>query len=128
LQRAFVDVVAAIDRVARDEAQPGGACGDDLADPEVEVLRRAEPDELPLGPGAAAMHRRVDAPREGRRAGKAELLHVARAVPVVRRVDRLHLDARTVANDAVGADLRLVVAPPAGARLIEAGKRKLDWF
>ena len=79
LGRHAVGVVAAIDRVARDQRDGGAAVRQDGLQPRVVVLRHAEPDQLPLRPGAPAMHGRVDAARHGQLAGEAQRLHVALA-------------------------------------------------
>ena len=84
--RHAVGVVAAIDRVARDQRDGGGAVRQDGLQPRVVVLRHAEPDQLALRPGAAAMHGRIDAARHRQLAGEAQRLHVARVARVARPV------------------------------------------
>ena len=54
----FVHVVAAVHRVARDQRHGGGALRDERRQPRVVVGGRAKPDQLPLGPSPAAVHRR----------------------------------------------------------------------
>ncbi len=105
----LVHVVAAEHRVARDQRHRGRALVEHVAQPRVVGRRRAEADQLPLRPGAAAMHRRVDAARVRRLAREADVGTEARRVDVERRVQRLHLDAGAVAHRRVGADLRRVL-------------------
>ena len=89
----LVGVVAAVDRVAGDQRDGGAAVRQDGLEARVVVLRHAEPDQLALRPGAAAMHGRVDAARHRQLAGEAQRLHVALVArivrPVLRRVERL---------------------------------------
>ena len=56
LRRHLVGVVAAVDRVAGDERDGAAAVRQDRLEPLVVVLRHAEPDQLALRPGAAAVH------------------------------------------------------------------------
>ena len=89
----FVAIDAAEAGIARQEADRGGAGIENDAHALVVVLGRAEPDQLALRPGAAAVHGRIDAARVGVLAGKAEIVEKAVAVPVARRVERLDRDA-----------------------------------
>ena len=73
-----VHVEAAVDRVARDQRDRGRAAREQAAQALVVVGRRAEADELALRPGAAAVHRRVDAARVVGLAGIAERSRRAR--------------------------------------------------
>ena len=77
LGRHLVGVVAAVDRVAGDQRDGRAAVRQDGLEPRVVVLRHAEPDQLALRPGAAAMHGGIDAARHRQLAGEAQRLHVA---------------------------------------------------
>ena len=99
-----VHVVAAIDRVARDQRDRGRAARHDAEQALVVVGGRAQADQLPLGPGAAAVHGRVDAAGVVGLAGEAERVGLAVGRPVVRAVERPDRDAGDVLGRAVGAD------------------------
>ena len=60
----------------------------------VGFLRRSEPRVGPDGPGPGAVHRGVDAARERRFAGKAQVFDVVRARQVSRRVQPFDRDVR----------------------------------
>ena len=74
----FIAVDAAEAGIARQQADRGGAGIENDAHALVIILGRAKSDQLPLRPGAAAMHGRIDAAREGILAGKAEIVQEAR--------------------------------------------------
>ena len=96
LGRHFVGVVAAIDRVARDQRQCGRAVRQNFLQTLVVILGYAPADQLALGPAAAAMHRRVDAARVRILAGKTDVVEEVLVGAIVRRVQRLDVDARAV--------------------------------
>ena len=81
---------------------------------------RAEADELALGPGAAAVHRRVDAARVVGLAGIAER-GVAVRRPVGGGVERRDRDAGNVDDLALVADAGAVLALPALVRALAVG-------
>src|SRR5690606_13114278 len=112
-----VGVQAAIDRVARNQADGGGAGIENPAHPRVVVLGQPEPDKLALAPGAAAVHGGIDAARVRPLARVAErFVVVAHDVPG--RVQRPDLDAGAVADLALLGDLLAVVLLP----LLEPGQ------
>ena len=88
----------------------------------------SEADQLPLRPGAAAMHGRVDAAGVGVLAGETEVFEESVATPIARRVERLDLDTRAILDDPIGADLVVVIGAPAALDLLKAWKRELDGF
>jgi len=70
--------------------QPGLALVDEVVEPLVGLLGGAEPGELPHRPGAAAVHRRVDAARVRRLPGEPQILvvlHVRDVLGGVQPVD-----------------------------------------
>ena len=117
----LVHVVAAEHRVAGNERDRGGALVEDVAQALVVGGRRAEPDQLPLRPRAAAVHRRVDAARVRRLAREPDVGVEAGGVDVERRVERPDRDAGAVVHRRVGADLRRVLGGPADLRLVGGG-------
>jgi hypothetical protein len=64
---------------------------EEVAEPLVRLLSRAEPGELPHRPELAAVHRRVHAPREGIDAGVAEIALLV-DLDRVRRIERIDLE------------------------------------
>ena len=94
----------------------------------VVVLGRAEANQLPLCPGAATVHRGIDATREGKLARKAEAFRDTR-----RRTSRSPNRA-AVSRSASGslsricAHLRAILGAPLTLRLFKARKRELNGF
>ena len=111
-----VHVVAAVDRVARDQRDRGRAAIEQAEQALVVVGRRAEADELALRPGAAAVHGRVDAARVVGLAGIAELLVAARGGAIGGGVERPDRDARDVGDLALVGDAFVELALPALVR------------
>ncbi len=72
-----IHVVAAVDRVARNQRDRGRAARHDAEQALVVVGGRAQADQLPLRPGAAAVHGGVDAAGVVGLAGKAERVGLA---------------------------------------------------
>ena len=118
-----VHVVAAVDRVARDQRDRGRAALEEAEQALVVVGRRAEADELALRPGAAAVHGRVDAARVVGLAGIAERLVAARRGAVGGGVERLDRDARDVGDLAVVGDAGAELALPALVRRLASSAR-----
>jgi len=71
------------------------------------------------------MHGGVDAARVGVLTGKAEVVEIALAGPVARRVERLDLDAGSVADGLFAGHLALVVGTPLTQGLFEPREWKL---
>ena len=111
----LVHVIAAEHRIARYQRYRGGALGDHLQQARVVVGRRAQADQLALRPGAAAVHAGVNAAGIGRLARIAEFGRIV-ALPVLRRVQGLDLDAGTVARGRGAGCVRRVFLLPAHGR------------
>ena len=111
-----VGVVAHLGGQVEGDGQARRAVGDELPVAGVGLGGRAEAGVLAHRPGAAGVHRRIDAPREGVRARLAQLLGRVPAVQRLRAVDRL--DGQS--------GLRLARhgrVPPAGALLAGPDRR-----
>ena len=58
----LIAIVTAVNRVTRNKANGGGPRIEQFHHPSVVLSRCTQPDQLPLAPGAAPVHRGVDAP------------------------------------------------------------------
>src|SRR5581483_1723248 len=111
----MVRVVAHQGRHVERGREAGLAVLEEVAEPRVRLLRRAEAGELPHRPEPAAVHRRVDAAREGIRPRPAEVAFVVE-LDVLRRVERLVLDPGDRGEELTLAfrRRRVALAPVAG--------------
>src|SRR5262249_50288001 len=94
-----VGVEAELRRQVERDRQPGLPFGEEVTEALVGLARRAEAGVLPHRPQLAAVHRRVDAAREGELAGAADILRHRR-----RLVERL--DDRPASGGAAHAPSR----------------------
>ncbi len=81
-RRDLVRIEAAVDRIARDQADGRYAGFDQLPQSAVVVFGNAESDELSPAPRPAAVHRGIDAAGQGALAGIPKLPVESGAVPV----------------------------------------------
>src|SRR5262245_57774730 len=96
----------------------------DRLEPQIVVLRYAQADQLTLGPGAAAVHGGIDAPRHRRLARETQRIQVARAVPILRCIERLYLYSRAILGVVGVAQISLDVRTPTAAGRVQVWKRQ----
>ena len=110
----MIGVVAHERRHVEGGREPRLSVLEQVSETGVRLLGHAEAGELAHRPKAAAVHRRIDAPRVREDPGKAEIAVIV-DLDVVRRVERLHVDPRHRREQGVPFWLFLVeLAPPLG--------------
>src|SRR6185369_10178352 len=112
LYMRLVHVVAAEHRVARDQRKGRRALRQHFTQPHVVLGWCAQADQLPLGPGAAAMHGGINAAGVRRLPGQPEAADAVRGIPIALGVQRLDRDAGPVDRLLVGADRPRIVLLP----------------